>query len=237
MIKLGVNIDHIATLRQARFSTYPDVLKAAQLISEKTQASGITIHLREDRRHIQDRDVYEIKKGIDKPLNLEMSLSDEIIGIAIDVKPHSCCIVPEKRKELTTEGGLDAVLFFERLKSAVARLHSAGILVSLFIEPDEKQVTAAAALGADFIEIHTGKYSNTPEPQLVEEITNAAGIAEKLGLGVNAGHGLNYFNVKPLLDETLFEEFNIGHSIIAESVFVGLREAVNEMLRLMGYNV
>ena len=240
MINLGVNIDHIATLRQARGTEYPDVVRAAKLICEKTRAYGITTHLREDRRHIQDDDIFNIKKAISKPLNMEMAATDEMVRIAQELKPFSCCLVPEKRQELTTEGGLDAAGNIDKIRDATAKLKEKGIKVSLFIEPDIKQIKAASAVNADYIEIHTGKYANLHGAAQQEElklIKNAAKVAESLGLTVNAGHGLNYENTAPLLDTPLFKEFNIGHSIIAESFFTGLEEAVNKMLRILGYNV
>lgn len=240
MINLGVNIDHIATLRQARGTDYPDVVRAAKLICEKTQAYGITTHLREDRRHIQDDDIFNIKKAISKPLNMEMAVTEEMVRIACELKPFSCCLVPEKRAELTTEGGLDAAGNIDKIKDATAKLKEKGIKVSLFIEPDTKQIEAAKKINADYIEIHTGKYANlsgAAQQKELELIKKAANLAESLGLTVNAGHGLNYENTAPLLSLPVFKEFNIGHSIIAESFFAGLEEAVNKMLRILGYNV
>ena len=198
MIKLGVNIDHVATLRQARMGIEPELLIAAQ-IAEKAGADGITIHLREDRRHIQDKDVYDIKKVISIPLNLEMACSDDIINIAREVLPNTCTIVPEKRQEITTEGGLDAAGQYNAVADTVARLQEKGIKVSLFIEPDKLQIDAAKKMGAEYIEIHTGLYANTEgEAQLQElnRIKEAAAYAHSLGLTVNAGHGLNYTNTQ-----------------------------------------
>lgn len=235
MIKLGVNIDHTATLRQARMGDEPDVLQAA-LTAEKAGADGITVHLREDRRHIQDSDVYNIKKHISIPLNLEMACSDDIINIACDVLPNTCTIVPEKRMEITTEGGLDAVGQYDVVSAAVKKLQSKGIKVSLFIEPDNKQIDAAKKMGAEFIEIHTGLYANSKgEKQLQElnRIKDATIYAHNLGLIVNAGHGLNYTNTKAVAEIEYMNEFNIGHSIISRAVFCGLYDAVVEMKNLI----
>lgn len=235
MIKLGVNIDHTATLRQARMGDEPDVLQAA-LTAERAGADGITVHLREDRRHIQDSDVYNIKKHISIPLNLEMACSEDIINIACDVLPNTCTIVPEKRMEITTEGGLDAVGQYNVVDAAVKRLQSKGIKVSLFIEPDDKQIDAAKKMGAEFIEIHTGLYANsTGERQLqeLERIKNATIYAHNLGLIVNAGHGLNYTNTKAVAEIEYMNEFNIGHSIISRAIFCGLHDAVVEMKKIM----
>ena len=230
MIKLGVNIDHVATLRQARMGIEPELLIAAQ-IAEKAGADGITIHLREDRRHIQDKDVYDIKKVISIPLNLEMACSDDIINIAREVLPNTCTIVPEKRQEITTEGGLDAAGQYNAVADTVARLQEKGIKVSLFIEPDKLQIDAAKKMGAEYIEIHTGLYANTEgEAQLQElnRIKEAAAYAHSLGLTVNAGHGLNYTNTQNITAVPYMHEFNIGHSIISKAVFTGLEEAVSE---------
>lgn len=235
MIKLGVNIDHTATLRQARMGVEPDVLQAA-LVAEKAGADGITVHLREDRRHIQDSDVYNIKKHISIPLNLEMACSEDIINIACDVLPNTCTIVPEKRMEITTEGGLDAVGQYDNVAAAVKKLQSKGIKVSLFIEPDNKQIGAAKKMGAEYIEIHTGLYANTTgQKQLdeLERIKNATLYAHNLGLIVNAGHGLNYENTKAVAEIPFMNEFNIGHSIISRALFSGLYDAVCEMKNII----
>lgn len=235
MIKLGVNIDHTATLRQARMGNEPDVLQAA-LTAEKAGADGITVHLREDRRHIQDSDVYNIKKHISIPLNLEMACSDDIINIACDVLPNTCTIVPEKRMEITTEGGLDAAGQYNHISAVVKKLQSKGIMVSLFIEPDNNQIDAAKNMGAEFIEIHTGLYANTEgdrQLQELERIKNAAIYAHELGLIVNAGHGLNYTNTKAVAEIEYMNEFNIGHSIISHALFSGLYEAVVEMKNII----
>lgn len=235
MIKLGVNIDHVATLRQARMGLEPDVLEAAQIV-EKAGADGITVHLREDRRHIQDSDVYNIKKHISLPLNLEMACSDDIVNIACDVVPNTCTIVPEKRMEITTEGGLDAAGQYSTVAKVVERLQKKGIKVSLFIEPDNSQIDAAKKMGAEFIEIHTGLYANTEgEKQLqeLERIRKAASYAHSIGLIVNAGHGLNYTNTQKMAEVEYMHEFNIGHSIISRAVFTGLYDAVLEMKKIV----
>lgn len=235
MIKLGVNIDHVATLRQARMGTEPEPFMAAQ-IAEKAGADGITIHLREDRRHIQDKDVYDIKKVISIPLNLEMACSDDIINIAREVLPNTCTIVPEKRQEITTEGGLDAAGQYNAVADTVVRLQEKGIKVSLFIEPDKVQIEAAKKMGAEYIEIHTGLYANTEDEAQLQElnrIKEAAIYAHSLGLIVNAGHGLNYTNTKNITAVPYMHEFNIGHSIISKAVFTGLEEAVKEMIKIV----
>ena len=228
MIKLGVNIDHVATLRQARMGVEPEPVMAAK-IAEKAGADGITIHLREDRRHIQDKDVYEIKKAISIPLNLEMACSDDIISIARDVLPVTCTIVPEKRQEITTEGGLDAAGQYDLVSNTVMRLQEKGIKVSLFIEPDKVQIDAAKKMGAEYIEIHTGLYANTEGEAHIKElnrIKEAAVYAHSIGLIVNAGHGLNYTNTQSIVEIPYMHEFNIGHSIISRAVFTGLETAV-----------
>lgn len=231
MVKLGVNIDHIATLRQARGGVEPSPLEGAKIV-EAAGADGITVHLREDRRHIQDKDVYNIKKFISLPLNLEMACSTEVIAVALDVLPTFCCIVPEKREELTTEGGLNVLGSFDIVSQTVRTLQGKGIKVSLFIEPDEKQIVAAAKTGAEFIEIHTGTYANNLGEDCSEElkkIEKAVGFAVKNGLKVNAGHGLNYENVGGIAALENIYELNIGHSIISRAVFIGLERAVKEM--------
>ena len=234
-IKLGVNIDHIATLRQARGGVEPDTLAGA-IEAENAGADCITIHLREDRRHIQDSDVYSIKKAI-KLLNLEMSNNEEILKIALKVKPAQATLVPERRIELTTEGGLDAVKFFNPLSKTVSKLLKSGIKVSLFIEPDEKQIDASYKIGVSHIEIHTGAYANSGLKNKLElqKILNAAEYARQKGLIVNAGHGLNYTNIQPLLEFKFWNEFNIGHSIISQAVFIGLKQAVKKMKNLLVY--
>lgn len=236
MVKLGVNIDHVATLRQARGGSEPSPLDAAKLV-EKIGADGITIHLREDRRHIQNKDVYNIKKFVSLPLNLEMACNDDVISVALDVLPQFCCIVPEKRQELTTEGGLDVAGALDKVSQTVKALSAKGIRVSLFIEPDEKQILAAAKTGAEFIEIHTGTYSNAMPCDIKKELSrvaSATAFAMKQGLTVNAGHGLNYENVSAIAAISGMNELNIGHSIISRAVFSGLPQAVKEMRRLIG---
>jgi len=238
MAKLGVNIDHVATIRQARGGAEPDPVAAAA-IAELAGADGITIHLREDRRHIQDRDLELLRKTIKTRLNLEMAATDEMVSIAQKVRPDMCTLVPEKRLELTTEGGLDVRCNMEQIKSAVERIRSAGIPVSLFIDADPDQIKAADRVGADFIEIHTGVFSEAPdwksgEAELIR-IENGVKLAKKLGLGVNAGHGLNYSNIKQITSIRGIEEYNIGHSIISRAVLVGLEKAVRDMSELVRF--
>jgi len=236
MAKLGVNIDHVATIRQARGGVEPDPVSAAA-IAELAGADGITIHLREDRRHIQDRDLRLLRQTVKTRLNLEMAATEEMVAIAMAVKPDMCTLVPEKRQELTTEGGLDVQLLLKTIAEAVAKLKDSGIVVSLFVDPDPDQVKAANKAGADFVEIHTGAFAEaTSEKRQREElqkIENAIKLAAKLGLGVNAGHGLNYNNIKRLVRLGGIEEFNIGHAIISKSVLVGLDRAVREMVALL----
>ena len=235
MVTLGLNIDHVATLREVRREVAPDLLTAA-LDGIKGGAKGITVHLREDRRHIQDRDVWLLKRRLQVPLNLEMSVAPEIVRIALRVKPEKACLVPERRRELTTEGGLDAAGALTKIRSAVSKLRARGICVSLFIDPNSKQVKAARETGADFIELHTGVYARSKGGTRLRELKRlkkAALLAHSLGLGVNAGHGLNYENVKPIAKLPFVEELNIGHSIVARAVFVGIKSAVREMVALM----
>lgn len=233
---LGINIDHVATLRQARGTRYPDTVLAAAL-AEEAGADGITVHLREDRRHIQDRDIYLLKETLQTRMNFEMAVTEEMVGIASEVKPKHCCLVPEKREELTTEGGLDVVGQLEKVKSATQRLAAHGIEVSLFIDADNAQIDATLACGAPVIELHTGAYADaeTPEEQRKEllRIQKAAAYAYEKGLIVNAGHGLHYHNVEQIAEIPHLNELNIGHGIIARAVFVGLKEAVAEMKQLM----
>ena len=233
MLQLGVNIDHVATLRQARYKGLPtgepDPIAAAREV-EAAGAHGITVHLREDRRHIQDRDVWTLRKIIRTRLNLEMADVPEIVSIAEELKPDEVCLVPEKRAEVTTEGGLNVT--GKSLPRTIARLKDAGILVSLFIDPDPKQIRAAAKAGAQFIELHTGTYANRGKGEL-KKLIAAAELAHKLGLRVNAGHGLNYENTPGILAVPHLETLNTGHAIISRAVFVGLRCAVREMLALM----
>ncbi len=234
-IKLGVNIDHVATLRQARGTTYPDPLYAA-LIAEQSGADFITLHLREDRRHIQDRDVELFRERLQTRMNLELAVTEEMLAIAERVRPQDCCLVPERREELTTEGGLDVAGQQTRVAEACARLAAAGIRVSLFIDPEREQIEAAAQAGAPVIELHTGNYAEASGAEAEAELQRlaaAATYAKQCGLIVNAGHGLHYHNVKPIAALPEVSELNIGHSIIARAVFSGLAEAVREMKRLM----
>jgi len=238
MARLGVNIDHVATIRQARGGVEPDPVAAAA-VAELAGADGITVHLREDRRHIQDRDLTLLRQTVKSRLNLEMAATDEMVGIALSVRPDMVTLVPEKRQELTTEGGLDARYLSDRLKEVVAALHGGEIPVSLFIDPDPDQIKACDRIGADYIEIHTGRYADARgwkerEKELVA-IENAAKLARKIGLGVNAGHGLNYLNIKPLTVIGEIEEYNIGHAIISRAVLVGLDRAVRDMVDLIKY--
>ena len=231
MAKLGVNIDHVATLRQARGTVYPSVLDAA-LVCEKAGVAGITVHLREDRRHIQDADVYALRDALSIPLNLEMAVAEEIVQIALDVVPVEVCLVPEKRQELTTEGGLDVAGTCDTLGPVVARLRDAGIVVSLFIDPEMRQIDAALQVGAPVIELHTGtfcEFEGTQAAQELERLTGAAIYAAEKGLRVNAGHGIHMGNIGEIMTVPHLDTLNIGHSIIARSVFVGLEAAVREM--------
>lgn len=233
---LGVNIDHIATLRNARGTRYPDPVQAA-FIAEQAGADGITVHLREDRRHITDRDIRLLRDTIQTRMNLEMAVTEEMITIACEVRPHFCCLVPENRQEVTTEGGLDVAGQQQKLNDAVKRLTVAGILVSLFIDADHRQIDAAVTAGAPYIEIHTGAYAEAAEgPEQDAElarIREAAEYAASLGLKVNAGHGLTYHNVLPVAAIPQMHELNIGHSIIGQAVISGLAEAVREMKVLL----
>lgn len=238
MAKLGVNIDHVATIRQARGGVEPDPVAAAAL-AEFAGADGITVHLREDRRHIQDRDLGLLRETIKTRLNLEMAVTDEMVAIALKVKPDMCTLVPEKRLELTTEGGLDVRCNLDPVRIAVERLRGGGIPVSLFIDADIDQIKAADKVGADFIEIHTGMFADavdwkSEESELIR-IENGVKLAQKLGLGVNAGHGLNYSNIKKIASIRGIEEYNIGHSIISRAVMVGLEKAVRDMVELVRF--
>ncbi len=229
---LGVNIDHVATLRNARGGSEPSVIEAAR-IAEENGATSITTHLREDRRHIKDADVYTLIKTLKTRLNLEMAMADDIQKIALEIKPYSICLVPEKRQEITTEGGLDVAGQLDKVTEFIKPLLDNGIIVSLFIDPDENQVKASAKTGAQFIEMHTGTYSESfgteKEEQEFLNLKNAAKLAQSLGLKVNAGHGLNYENVKRMHEIPDLVELNIGHSIISRAVFTGLGEAVKTM--------
>ncbi|MBV4397264.1 pyridoxine 5'-phosphate synthase [Advenella alkanexedens] len=235
MIDLGVNIDHVATLRQQRHSVYPDPIKAA-LLAEQAGADVITLHLREDRRHIQDKDVYAILPLLTTRMNLECAITPEMLDIACDVKPHDICLVPERRQELTTEGGLNVIESFEQVKLAVSRLHDAGSRVSLFIDPNIDQIHAAAKAGATVIELHTGTYSEARGEQVEAELERLRiAIAEGLGAGlkVHAGHGLHYQNVQAIVALGGISELNIGHAIVAQAIFDGWEKAVRDMKALL----
>lgn len=238
MARLGVNIDHVATLRNARGGSEPDPVAAAA-IAELAGADGITIHLREDRRHIKDRDLKILRQTVQTRLNLEMAATDEMVDIALAIKPEACTLVPEKRAELTTEGGLDVRIHHEALRKVVQKLQEGGIIVSLFVDPDPDQIKAANKVGADYIEIHTGSFADAEnwkeEQQELIKIENAVKLARKLDLGVNAGHGLNYVNVKKVAAIGGIEEFNIGHSIMSRAILVGLHKAVRDMSELVRY--
>ncbi|MBD8512963.1 pyridoxine 5'-phosphate synthase [Photobacterium sp. WH77] len=235
-ILLGVNIDHVATLRNARGTRYPDPVHAAE-VAERAGADGITIHLREDRRHITDRDVRILRDTIQTRMNLEMAVTDEMVQIALDTQPEFVCLVPEKREELTTEGGLDVVGQLDKVKAATEKLSSAGILVSLFIDADRAQIDAAVACGAPYIELHTGHYADaatdTEQQAELKKIAAAASYAHDQGIKVNAGHGLTYHNVKPIAALPEIYELNIGHAIIGRAVFDGLHKAVADMKAVM----
>lgn len=235
-ILLGVNIDHVATVREARGTRFPEVIQAA-LVAEQAGADGITAHLREDRRHIQDRDIDLLSGLLETRLNLEMAVTDEMVSIASRVRPSACCLVPEKREELTTEGGLDVVGQFERIRSASQRLLEGGTEVSLFIDAEARQIEAAAKTGAPVIELHTGHYADALTPEArdseLQRLSKAAILAAQMGLRVNAGHGLNYHNVDAIARIPLIRELNIGHAIIARALFSGLDQAVREMKALM----
>jgi pyridoxine 5-phosphate synthase len=236
MPRLGVNIDHVATVRQARGIKYPDPVMAAGIV-ELAGADGIVCHLREDRRHIQDRDLHMLREVIQTRLNLEMAATEEMIRIALATKPHIVTLVPEKREELTTEGGLDVVKFFSPLKKAIQRLHKGEIPVSLFIDPQKDQIKASEDVGANVIEIHTGHYCDaktaTQEELELKKILDAVAEASHHNLQIAAGHGLNYVNVRRIAEIQEIEELNIGHSIIARAILVGLDRAVREMTELI----
>lgn len=244
-LKLGVNIDHVATLRQARYATMldahnaePDLLAAAREC-EAAGADSITIHLREDRRHIQDRDVFAVREAIGVHLNLELGATAEVVTIACRAKPDFCCLVPENRREITTEGGLDIVANRDSLRGVVQQLQAAGAKISLFIDPDLDQVSAAADLGAEMIELHTGAFANGApqgDPAELKRLIAAASHGHKIGLQINAGHGINMTNLPALFEVPHLAELNVGHHLVSRAVFIGLRRAVEEMLELMaGY--
>ena len=236
MIKLGVNIDHVATLRQARGTRYPDPIQAARE-AEQAGADSITLHLREDRRHIQDRDVEMLRHLLQTRMNLEMAVTDEIVAFACRLRPQDCCLVPERRQELTTEGGLDVVGGFKKIIASCVRLADAGVRVSLFVDADPDQIEAAAKTGAPAIEIHTGRYADaeTDEVRRQELVRIEQAVQQGLALKllVNAGHGLNYHNVQAIAAIPGISDLNIGHAIIARALFTGMQEAVREMKRLM----
>jgi pyridoxine 5-phosphate synthase len=234
-LALGVNIDHVATLRQARRARLPDPVYAA-LIAESSGADSITLHLREDRRHIQDHDVHALKGLLKTHMNLEMAVTEEMLRIAAEVRPADCCLVPERRAEVTTEGGLDVAGDATRMRDAVAQLKKSAIRVALFIDPDERQIESAAAVGAPVIELHTGAYAEAEgaaQAMQLKRLTDAVRLGKQLGLTVHAGHGLNYHNVQPVAALPDIVELNIGHAIIAHALFVGLAVAVREMKALM----
>ncbi len=235
MIDLGVNIDHVATLRQQRNVSYPDPIRAA-LLAEEAGADLITLHLREDRRHIQDADVYAMRGQLRTRMNLECAITSEMLDIACKVKPQDVCLVPEKRKELTTEGGLDVLGHFDVVRSAVSRLHDAGIRVSLFIDPEAAQIAAAQRAGAEVIELHTGAYAEAASDAALHElarIKGAVAVGLQHGLRVNAGHGLHYENVQAIAALDGIAELNIGHAIVAQAIFSGWTTAVRDMKALM----
>lgn len=229
MIRLCINIDHVATLRNARGGEHPCPVRAA-LLATKAGADGITAHLREDRRHIRDMDIHRLRQEISIPLNLEMAATEEMLQIALEVQPHAVCLVPEKREELTTEGGLNASQLEDQLTPYVARLQRVGIRVSLFIDPSPTQIEAAARIGARVVELHTGTYADHPEnPDLISQLQHAATQAHILGIEVHAGHGLNYANVHSVAAIPEIAELNIGHFLVGEALFIGLTESIQHM--------
>lgn len=236
MARLGVNVDHVATVRQARGTMEPDPVTAAAL-AELAGAQGITVHLREDRRHIQDRDVEILRQTVQSRLNLEMAATDEMVTIALHLHPDCVTLVPEKRQELTTEGGLDVLGLSEHLRPRIAALQAVGIIVSLFVDPVRTQIEASIQVGADTIEIHTGSYCDAKDEETraleLKKIAEAIRVGQQCGLGVNAGHGLNYRNIGPVVALGGIEEYNIGHSIVSRAVLVGMERAVREMVELI----
>ena len=233
--RLGVNIDHVATVRQARGTDYPDPVEAA-LLAERAGADSITLHLREDRRHIQDDDLERLKAVMQTHMNLEMAVTDEMLAIAVGIQPQDCCLVPEKREELTTEGGLDAAGQLDKVARACGKLAGNGIRVSLFIDPDPRQLDAAVTVGAPVVELHTGAYADAASGKQdaeLQRIVEAAAYGQRIGLTVHAGHGLHYENVKPVAEIPEIVELNIGHAIIARAIFDGFTSAVRDMKRLM----
>jgi pyridoxine 5-phosphate synthase len=236
LARLAINVDHVATLRQARLAAEPDPVTAAAL-AELGGAHGIVVHLREDRRHIQDRDVAVLRETIKTKMNLEMAATKEMVEIAQKIKPDMVTLVPEKRQELTTEGGLDVVLFEESLKEAVQTLHAGGIAISLFINPDAKHIKTAHRLEVEYVELHTGMFAEARSfarrQEEYERLVTSARLAKKLGIGVHAGHGVDYQNVFWLRNITEIEEFSIGHAVIARAILVGIERAVREMVQLV----
>jgi len=234
-MRLGVNVDHIATIRQARLGVEPDPVAAA-ILAELAGADGIVVHLREDRRHIQDRDVRILRETLRTQLDLEMAATEEMVRIALDIKPEMVTLVPERRQELTTEGGLNLIASREKLEKVIDQLHEGGIIVSLFIDPDPIQIKGAHKVSADRVEIHTGPYANSrriTQKTELHQIMEASKLASKLGMGVSAGHGLDYVNVAAVAQIPEIEELNIGHSIISRAVLVGMEAAVSKMKSLM----
>jgi pyridoxine 5-phosphate synthase len=234
-LRLGVNVDHVATVRQARGGDNPDPVRAA-ILAASAGADGITAHLREDRRHISDDDIERLTKALSIPLNLEMAATEEMLAIALKARPHAACIVPEKREERTTEGGIDAAGQHNRLKPVVAELGAARIRVSMFIEPDKRQLDASKSLGAPVVELHTGAYANASgaeREKLLEKIRQAAAYGQSIGLEIHAGHGLTYENVKPIAAIPHIRELNIGHFLMGEAMFIGLEASIRAMRKLM----
>ena len=234
-LRLGVNVDHVATVRQARGGDNPDPVRAA-ILAASAGADGITAHLREDRRHISDDDIERLTKALSIPLNLEMAATEEMLAIALKARPHAACIVPEKREERTTEGGIDAAGQHNRLKSIVSELGAARIRVSMFIEPDKRQLDASKSLGAPVVELHTGAYANASgaeRERLLEKIRQAAAYGESVGLEIHAGHGLTYDNVKAIAAIPQIRELNIGHFLMGEAMFIGLEASIRQMRALM----
>ena len=234
-LRLGVNVDHVATVRQARGGDNPDPVRAA-ILAASAGADGITAHLREDRRHISDDDIERLTKALSIPLNLEMAATEEMLAIALKARPHAACIVPEKREERTTEGGIDAAGQHNRLKSIVSELGAARIRVSMFIEPDKRQLDASKSLGAPVVELHTGAYANASgaeRERLLEKIRQAAAYGESVGLEIHAGHGLTYDNVKAIAAIPQIRELNIGHFLMGEAMFIGLEASIRAMRKLM----
>ncbi len=231
-LRLGVNIDHVATVRNARGGDNPDPVRAA-LLAQAAGADGITAHLREDRRHIRDEDIVALTRGLKIPLNLEMAATGEMLVIALKARPHAACIVPEKREERTTEGGIDAAGQYDRLQPIVSSLGAANIRVSMFVEPDRRQLDASKALGAPVVELHTGAYAHAPAGAERDRIRDAAEYGASIGLEIHAGHGLTFDNVKPIAAIPQIRELNIGHFLIGEAIFIGLDTAIRKMRALM----